>query len=483
MRATILLLLLGAIPSAGAVQLKADRATTKEVLLSWTPAAKDCKLQLKNSMNAWSPGSPVSGGRFTESKIDPYGTYTYRVECGADTSNEVTVGPPPAGFHLIAAKPDRVPDIHFGRMISIAPDDNRDPAFAFEFQDPNGDGNYSDSELRFISWDRAAYQWKEPVTIATVGNFDPRPPASIVSLARDADTGVWGLVWTDVDSHGVNLVISRDNGATWQSNKVLTDTRALSSPVLAMAGGKIHLIVAQESRNAIRYMTGSLADDPGKWTASFSPLPPGTSGVLRGAHLALDCDGKPAVVYWQKPATGAVWTLAFWRPGSDQAAPIADSGRSGYPPDGVLLAFHGNQPRVLFDARRTQGNVPEHFSTISGDGGATWSNPAPVPDDGNEHLGGYMSFAVAPTGEGAFAGDVLGGNMGGMKCTWPKLARSKDYQTWKTCAPQAGMQPDMRTLWGTVYYNPAGTLYVVFLNRMLSPAQPIKPGIAIWGGR
>ena len=130
-----------------------------------------------------------------------------------------------------------------------------------------------------------------------------------------------------------------------------------------------------------------------------------------------------------------------------------------------------------------RGNVPEHFSYSSNDDGATWAGPAAIPDDGNQHLGGYMSFAVAPDGRGAFAGDVTGGNTQGMKCTWPKLARSSDWKAWATCAPQGNSGMDTRTLWGTSIFNPSGTLYLFFQNRAIAPQQALKPGLTIWGGK
>src|SRR5581483_1367862 len=111
--------------------------------------------------------------------------------------------------------------------------------------------------------------------------------------------------------------------------------------------------------------------------------------------------------------------------------------------------------------------------------GVTWTKPAMIPDDGNEHLGGYMSVAIAPNGSAAFAGDVLGGNTGGMKCSWPKLARTRDFATWDLCAPQGSQYPQIRTLWGSVLFAPEGMLYMVFQNRQITPAQGLPAGLVI----
>src|ERR1035437_1992652 len=130
-----------------------------------------------------------------------------------------------------------------------------------------------------------------------------------------------------------------------------------------------------------------------------------------------------------------------------------------------------------------RAQISSHYSVFSNDGGATWSKPAPVPDDGNEHIGGYMSFAVTKDGRAAFAGDVAGGNTDRMKCSWPKLSRSTNLTDWTTCAPQGAEYKDIRTLWGSVLYAPSGMLYLVFQNRQTSPQQGLPAGLLIWGGR
>ena len=482
--AWMLLLAILAAPAYGEVRLQADAATTKQVVLSWTGGgSRTCEVARASGSGAFSTIATTAEGKTEDSKIAPYSTYRYRVTCAPEKSGEITVGPPPAGFHLIAPRPDKRPDSSFGRLPSVALDGNGDPAVAFVYADPNGDGNYADSEIEFVAWDRAGYRWRTPVSVGVVGNYDPRPPVAGVSLAHDASTNAYGVVWTDTDNHGVNLAISQDGGKTWKVKKALTDTRSMGGATLALAGGNLHLAVQQDSHNSIRYMTGAIEQDPGTWKVSYAPLLPGSNAALKASSLALDADGTPAIAYWLRPASGAVWTLALWRPGSEQAVKVADSGDSGYPPDGVLLAFSGHQPGIVLDSRLHRGQVSSHYSTVSKDNGATWSVPAPIPDDGNEHIAGYMSFAVAPNGSAAFAGDVVGGNTTGMRCGWPKLSRSPDMVSWTTCAPQGQAQGVTRTNWGTVIFAPSGMLYLVFQNRQIAPGQPLPAGLVIWGGQ
>lgn len=469
-------------PMYGEVRLQADAATTKHVALSWTgSASRKCELA-RASGNTWTTIATTADSKADDSKIEPYATYRYRVTCAPEKSGEITVGPPPAGFHLIAPRPDKHPDGTFGRLISVALDSNGDPAAAFVYADPNGDGNYADSEIQFVAWDRAAYRWRAPVSVGVVGNYDPRPPVAGVSLAHDASTDAFGIVWTDTDNHGLNLAISMDSGKTWKVEKALTDTRSIGGATLGLAGGKVHIALTQDSHNSIRYMTGALDAGPGTWKASYAPLLSGSPGVLKASSLALDADGAPALAYWLRPSSGSVWTLAYWRPGNEQATKVTDSGDSGYAPDGVLLAFSGRQPGIVLDSRLHRAQASSHYSTVSKDNGATWSAPAVIPDDGNEHMGGYMSFAMAAEGHAAFAGDVAGGNTTGMRCGWPKLARSSDMISWTTCAPQGEAKTDTRTLWGTVVFAPSRMLYLVFLNRQIAPGQPLPAGLMIWGG-
>ena len=195
-----------------------------------------------------------------------------------------------------------------------------------------------------------------------------------------------------------------------------------------------------------------------------------------------DREGAPGIAYWQKTATGSAGTLTYWRPGADSAIRVADTTASGYAPDGVQLLYAGTEPRIILDARLDRTQVSSHYAVRSADG-VSWSKPALIPDDGNEHLGGYMSFALAADGSAAFAGDVLGGNTDRMKCSWPKLARSRDFERWDMCAPQGSQYPQIRTLWGSVLFAPEGMLYLVFQNRQMNPAQGVPAGLVIWGGR
>ena len=468
--------------------LQADVATAKEIEFSWAGNPPgDCSLQRKTGSTpvAWAPVAKSSEGKAADTKISAEGTYVYRVMCGAKISNEVTVGPPPAGFHTIMPRPANHPDTALGRFISPVLDSNGDPAVAFVYNNPSGDGKGADTQLMFVSWDRATYSWKEPVVVATVGNFDPRPPAPCVSLTRDPQTDAYGIAWVDgSDMKTVHMALSHDDGATWSVKTAFANGQTSAGPTLIFSGGKAYLTLEQDKTMNVIYTSGGIDEDPYQWHGGFAPLLPGNNGVSRASSLALDDHGVPAIAYWQKANNGSVWTLTFWRPtGSGAPVKVADNGTSNYPPDGVILTFAGEQPRIMLDARIDRTQISSHYSVFSSDAGATWSKPLPVPDDGNEHIGGYMSFAVSKNGSAAFAGDVVGGNTDHMKCSWPKLARSKSLTEWDTCAPQGAKYPMIRTTWGTVIYSPGGLLYVLFQNHQTNPAQGLPAGLLIWAGQ
>jgi hypothetical protein len=471
----------------GALTLQADLASTREIEFSWAGnPAGECRLERKTGPppDKWPTVATSSNGKASDSKIAAYSTYVYRLTCGMKTSNEVTVGPPPGGFHTIAPRPENHPDTALGRFISPVLDSNGDPAVAYVYNDPNGDGKGDDTQLMFVSWDRAAYRWKEPVVVATVGNFDPRPPAPCLSLTRDAQTGTYGAAWVDPgDNKTVHMALSHDDGATWAVKTAFNNAQTSAGPNLAFFGGRAYLTLEQDKTMKVIYTSGGIDEDPYQWRGGFAPMLPGNSVVSRATSLALDDTGVPALAYWQKVNNGNLWTLTFWRPGTGSPIKVADTGTSTYPPDGVILAFAGSQPRIMLDARIDRTQISSHYSVFSNDGGTTWSQPLPVPDDGNEHMAGYMSFAVSKDGHAAFAGDVVGGNTGGMKCSWPKLARSKDLTEWTTCAPQGAQYPMVRTIWGSVIYSPSGLLYLLFQNRHTNPQQGLPAGLLIWGGQ
>jgi hypothetical protein len=78
----------------GQVRLKADLATTKRVVLSWTGSSDHaCNVERATTMATWSSIATTNDGKAEDLKVAPYGTYRYRVNCAPGLSNELIVGP------------------------------------------------------------------------------------------------------------------------------------------------------------------------------------------------------------------------------------------------------------------------------------------------------------------------------------------------------------------------------------------------------
>ena len=93
----------------------------------------------------------------------------------------------------------------------MALDENGDPVIAFEWVDPNGDGDYSDNEVRVVHWSRATYRWLPSVRALVVGDISNQN-LNPISIGCDRKTGLLAVV-TPVAPKGASMVVSKDGGA------------------------------------------------------------------------------------------------------------------------------------------------------------------------------------------------------------------------------------------------------------------------------
>src|SRR3954454_16594858 len=187
MRVLLLFSLFGCVLPAQ--QLRVKSADIKSIKLEWTGAAPEWTVERKAGNTPFQKVGTTAAANYEDTKINPYGTYRYRVSApGVKPSNEVVAGPPPAGVQAAAPAPNSGEPGQYGVNSAIARDGNGDPAIAFVWQDPKADGNMSETEVDFVRWDRAAYAWTKPVKIATVGDL-PSKNAEPLSLACDRNTG------------------------------------------------------------------------------------------------------------------------------------------------------------------------------------------------------------------------------------------------------------------------------------------------------
>jgi hypothetical protein len=499
---------------ASAAELKAPSAlvvvsaTRSAVSLAWKagdPQVVRHIVERKPLGASWTPPpgpkpSPivttiVDAASFTDTSIDPFATYVYRIRAAATgdersaPSNEITVGPPPLGFSQIVSKPSTLrDDDQLARAFCMALDGNDDPMVAYLITDPDNNDDAADTTLHFIAWDRAAYKWKTPVTVGVTGIGDWNLRAGL-SLAFDATTGRYGLAHMSGENE-LRVALS-DDGVVWRNLTVLKlgPDSPIGGSSLALDRGRVYLANQEpdvESKRCIRFRTGAQTDPPDKWESSCAPLLPRTwDANRRGVSVAVDGTGKPGVVYWLNPSDDYNWALAFWRPGEKNAVKISDTADHQMDDPDAHLAFNGREAAVAFYARRDEvyfDSQHQIWVARSTDGGATWAAAVPLPADGGNSMGAPVQIAVSRTGRVAITAPVDGGNNGGTRCGQPKLIRQVDGKGWTICsAESAAGVPTRDARKPTLAFAGNDKLYVVFTTH--ESAASLKSGLVLWRER
>jgi uncharacterized protein (TIGR03437 family) len=423
--------------------LTVKAATSKRIDLTWSGTASSYSVQRRVLGGAYASVGSVTSAAFSDTQIDPYTTYQYEVTAttvsGASApSNEVTVGPPPAGYTVASPAPG-VTDAadRYGYDLSLVLDSNGDPAFAFLFYDPNGDTDPKDTQLLFRSWNRARYAWNSTVTVATVGDTATYF-WNTLSLAFDSSTGAFAVA-TESPSGPIVVYLSTDGGGAWTKKATLAgDGGTLNSPSLALANGNLYLAFV-ESSEGLKYMTGKLSSDAATWITKKAPVPSGTDIAYQGttASLALDSAGNPAVAYFVPNSKQAYWNIVlYWRPESG-TTPVRATDNQEIQSDeaSVKLAFHGLNPRLLVYEPRLNEDTGDAVHVVkSDDGGLTWSTPVQIPPDGNTSTDFPFDLALDSKGDAAVSFGRNSGSGGPVQCGFPKVSRSTDFVHWTTCA-------------------------------------------------
>jgi hypothetical protein len=219
--------------AAGAQQLSVKSASSKAVQLEWTGATGTASLE-RSSGQTFQKIGPGDAGEYTDTGIDQFATYKYRINTGGKFSNEVMVGPPPAGVSNAAPAPKGSAYENYGPATAIGLDEDGDPVIAFEWADPNGDGDKADSEIRFVRWDRATYKWIKPVRVATTGLIADQG-VNPIAVGCDRGSGTLAVLATVGDS--LIYAVSSDHGATWKSAPVSQTIGTPHSVAMAVTGG------------------------------------------------------------------------------------------------------------------------------------------------------------------------------------------------------------------------------------------------------
>lgn len=436
-------------------QLTVVSATNKQVQLSWTPAGADKNQYLieRRTLDStvFSTAARVTPGldkvlptTFADINFDQFTPYVYRVRAAntlmnpvdtSDPTNEVTVGPPPYGYTRVVATPDKLDDPGlFNANTQIILDRSGDPMLCYLNLDPNLDANFADTEIRFVRWDRAHYTWTTPV-VAAITNIDNSYSYNYsFRLAVDPSTGTMGIVFVDTSNLALNqlsIVDSTDNGLTWRKRNIVSGTAAYLVPAIALGSGQVYLTFTQDYAG-IQYMTGKLTDSPSSWTKETVPNL-GFTDYGVGSDIALDSEGKPAIVY---AVSGDDYREIFYRPGSTPS--VANISAVGFGENFQMrLAFAGTRPRIAFTGSLDSHYFEDYDHTLfvltSPDSGVTWNPRVNIRSDGNRFIGGPIDLAINSSGGAAITSHDSGGNFDREVCGYPKLSLSSDFLNWSTC--------------------------------------------------
>jgi len=456
-----------------AQQLTVKSATAKAVDLEWTGALPASSLE-RSSGRTFEKIAAGAAGHYTDQTIEPLGTYKYRVNTNGKFSNVVTVGPPPDGVTNAAAAPKGSAPEHYGQSSSVALDENGDPVIAFEWYDPNGDGDGSDTEIRFVRWDRASYKWTSPVRIAITGEMNDGNENPF-AIAYDRDTG--SLAALSQKGDDVIYALSTDRGVTWNTTPGPKNAAGLRATSLVISSGQVH--AAAIGSDGAFYFTGPVTD-VSSWKAQAVPTGSGWTVRPTNIPIVLDASGKPAIAFFENQADGDQHRYVFWRPGSsDPAAAVTTNQSTDYP--NVALTYANNKFGVLFaiglDPKDSDHGV---WYTQSSDG-ASWSSPAKLPIDGPRTTN--PPLAVAIDSKGAVTA-VFAANAGSSDtaCNYPVVSRSADGTNWKTCGLGKAAGATFNPQPSTLHIIEAGNskAYIVWHD---SSETKYGSGVLIWRGQ
>ncbi len=489
--------------------LAASSATSSAVVLTWTgDAGAKVAIERKILGSAWlvpTAAAPATAEKptpstiavigeatLTDSRFDAFTTYVYRVRAVGPNnvlsapSNELTVGPPPVGFSTVIATPKAMQahdPAQFANQFRMTFDANGDPAIAYMTNDLNNDGELDDTNLSVITWNRAKYHWNTPVVLDTIGNVSRSGTRRPFAFTRDAATGTFGLLHM-IGEHELRFSTSADGGMTWKHSRVDRNTNedaTISTPALTMASGRVYLAYAVGP--SVTYKSGNLADPASNWTNTKIPLLPETEGRSECVNVVLDAAGKPLVSYCMS-GEGYNTIVAVWRPDGGKIVKVMDTNHKQNDDPGLDMMVSGSQIGVAMYGARDEHFFANHhlWFAKSTDGGATWSAPVVVEDDGGNAMDAPVTMMMDRAGHPAMVANVGGGNDGAAKCGMPKLMRSTDGAKWTTCAPETKGAPSTADV-----VSPVGAfagndkIYIAFKARQTAPGMPA--GLTLWRER
>lgn len=482
--------------------LAVTSATKSAVVLSWQAVSGASSYVVQRRTVAESAyyvanNATTTVTTYTDKAFDPFTAYTYRVFAAVGgnpgfASSEVTAGPPPPGFSMVAPTPQAALTAlrsgWYGQLVAMTLDANEDPAIVFCDAWNAFTSNNFLTDVYFMGWDRAHRVWKAPVKIGTVNGIGNHSPG--LAIAFDSSTNRFGLAYQSDMDNVQWVAFSSDGGATWTKQQVQAANAVLvEGCALKMANGQAFLMTSMDPGGVV-YTTGAqTAAGPVTWSGRNLPLL-GQDNHYAKFDLAMDSTGQPGVAFMYYDSSASTDVVYFWRPSATTATKVTTSnGRNNIIVGGpdIKLVFSGQNPRMLLNMQRSDGGPYPYntdlWSVASNDGGATWAAPVQLPSDGDTGLDTPITLAIAPQGQAAAsAPNPHGTTRQGMKCGWPKLSRTTDWVSWTMCNPGNSPAPQVLDYgYPSVAYASNGKLYVAFqnANQVDSHELPIL-GVMLW---
>jgi hypothetical protein len=375
------------------------------------------------------PAVDATATTFADLTVAQFETYRYRVRAKTadklgDSSNQVSVGAMPPGFHAATTSPVGA-EATSGTHIDLTLDGNGDPALIY----------YDGSALQFLGWDRKNARWKAPVEVTkSIALLATGATAATISFDKGGSAGTFAVIWAMGDGSEIDWALSSDGGKTWQKDTfaVAPVKTLLTQPTLVLGNGKAHVTWVQDGQHVF-YQSGTLSTPAKNWSAKQeAPFAAKCDTVLSFAPvIALDPGAQPALGYFSHGLDGS--TIAtYWRPGDKNPTIILSSQAYDDPHPSLSLAFKGQEPRAAVTLHHSANTIePVWFVTSSN--GSSWGEALALPPDGNSS-GGLFTRLVT-TSKGASAVVYASSNPGGGKCGEPKLVTSEDGKTWTACSP------------------------------------------------
>ncbi len=454
-------------------ELKVKSATAKAVELQWTGAAAQAVLE-RSSGTAFQKLASATSPGYKDASIDAFGTYQYRLNTNGKFSNVVKVGPPPTGVSNAAAVPKGSDPPGYAAATAVTLDENGDPAVAFEWIDPNGDGDKSDTEILFARWDRSTYKWTPPVQVAVTGPLEDQG-VNPIALGCDRATGTLAML----AAVGENLLygVSADHGATWKNSTMPSSNGTPRSISFLIESGKIYAAINAES--GATYLTGPI---PNSASWKSEAIPAGSGWKLNNktnVGFAASSAGKLGLAYAEDQQEGDAHRYVFWMPEGPAPIVILDNAAADSPD--VALTYGAGKFASIFAAALDSNDTDHTVWYSQSTDGNSWSKPVKLPIDGPRSTNPPLSIAISSKGALTAAFGANSGS-GPANCNAPTVARSSDGAGWTACglgkAAGADFSPQPANL--HVIEAPNDKAYIVWQEQAESK---YGPGVLVWHER